>query len=262
MATNSHRASLIVLVGVLAVSVSVGCVLFVVGSRAAALRSMRQNGTHVYIDGFDESRLARKVPASLEPVVSDLARAARSSTDVTSLFLNEPNSEDIAALAKFPEIQSLSIQGGKFSNESLAVLKSLSFLQTFVLERPDVIDDSGLCHLQHCRNLSKLELSLVNTDGSFLRELTCQNSLRRLWITDSIRFKDRGLHRIQNFKRLNEVVLWNCEFDGTGFGSFKELPLLQRVDVMIPNARAEDCLAHVDDLSGCKRSFVVASEEK
>jgi Leucine-rich repeat (LRR) protein len=142
-----------------------------------------------------------------------------------------PGDEEIARLARIPQLESLQIDQGRFTSASLEQLKSLSKLKSLKLDAN--IDDAGLVEVAQLQSLESLTMNFDNgkISPSALESLEQLTQLKSLHIQGAATSKTVW-PRLASLKNLESLTLLPTLEDDAGVEAFAKHPKLKELHLL------------------------------
>lgn len=117
--------------------------------------------------------------------------------------------ESLRVLKALPRLESLSLQGHRFTDGGFAHLGEMTGLKSLVADSGITpITDAALVHLKRLKKLEVLGLQATGITDAGLEELTGLTSLKELWVSGS-RVTPEGIERLEaRMPKLKTVLNW------------------------------------------------------
>jgi hypothetical protein len=142
--------------------------------------------------------------------------------------------DDLANVAVFSELESLSLSATSVADKGMSRLQSLANLKWLYLDRTWV-SDAGLSRLKNLRSLEFLELTDTDITDDGLKHLAGMPKLRVLRLRNNARVDGSGLTHLRNVPSLQVLNLLGTVLDEEAFSHLAELSQLQSVYVDEPD---------------------------
>ena len=168
-------------------------------------------------------------------------------------FRNDVTDQQLSALSKLPELQSLNFRGcyqltdaGLRHVAKLKKLKSLDFASLG-------INGAGLVHFVDSKALKSLDLSRTGLIDASLKHLGSLHGLEALNLSHT-KITDAGFRQCENLSELRSLNLANTSVTDAGLSHLKNMTKLE--SLILPPLATDRCLGVLKSMTGLKEIAV------
>lgn len=170
------------------------------------------------------------VPSRIAALGGTIARDKQGQiveVDLTHAWIND---DDVALLAKLPELRTVNLSHTKIGDSGLAHLRPLKKVTRLICYYCDYITDGGIAYLKDWENLEYLNVRGTEVTSRVFELLAKMKRLRFLDVGFS-RVNDDGFSALASLERIEELHIGGDKMSGLALPFLRMLPALRHLDV-------------------------------